>query len=328
MKWGLDLSGGKTVRIGLRDHNNQPVTNPDDLNQAVNELYTRINKMGVSERTIRIENNNVILEFPGSQAWSAADLIKASAMYFHIVNEKFSVANTELKDAVNQFLQDVWNEAVVTNRKDIESINEIAWQQLGGEAIGDEEVRPRSDAATILYDNGLRIANPKQDAKSSRFNETLSSIAALRGDDFTEWYGQSNPLVVVFHNYALEGSSLTNVQVGYDPKEGNVLSFSVKGSYDQADRTGSPRQDLFAWTSQFAEEKNRRTPREQYTRGRGWRMAVVLNDTVISMPALRAALDTGGTISGRFTQREINQLAADLKPDHSALRLKSCRKKT
>lgn len=313
LKWGLDLSGGKTVRIGLRDHNNHPVTNPDDLNQAVNELYTRINKMGVSERTIRIENSNVILEFPGSQAWSAADLIKASAMYFHIVNEKFSPSNEELRDSVNQFLQDVWNEAVVTNRKDVESINEIAWQQLGGEAIGDEEVRPRSDAATILYDNGLRIANPKQDSKGSNFNDTLSSIAVLRGDDFTEWFGQSNPLTVVFHNYALEGSSLTNVQVGYDPKEGNVLTFSVKGSYDQAERTGSPRQDLFAWTSQFAEEKIAGTPREQYTKGRGWRMAVVLNDTIISMPSLRAALETGGTISGRFTQREINQLAADLK---------------
>lgn len=313
LKWGLDLSGGKTVRIGLRDHNNRPVTNPEDLNQAVNELYTRINKMGVSERTIRIENSNVILEFPGSQAWSAADLIKASAMYFHIVNEKFSTSNDELKDAVNQFLQDVWNEAVVTNRKDVESINEIAFEQLGGEAIGDEEVRPRSDAATILYDNGLRLANPKQDSKSSSFNDTISSIAVMRGDDFTAWYGQASPLVVVFHNYALEGSSLTNVQVGYDPKDGNVLNFSVKGSYDQAERAGSPRQDLYSWTSQFAEEKIAGTPREQYSHGHGWAMAVVLNDTIISMPRLRAALETGGTISGRFTQREINQLAADLK---------------
>ena len=54
LKWGLDLSGGKTVRIGLRDQNNRVVTNPEDLNQAVNELYTRINKMGVAERTVRI----------------------------------------------------------------------------------------------------------------------------------------------------------------------------------------------------------------------------------------------------------------------------------
>ena len=87
LKWGLDLSGGKSVRIGLKDHNGQAVTNPDDIKQSVNELYTRINKMGVSERTIRVENNNIVLEFPGSQALSASDLVKASQMTFHIVNE-------------------------------------------------------------------------------------------------------------------------------------------------------------------------------------------------------------------------------------------------
>ncbi len=309
LKWGLDLSGGKTVRIGLRDHNNRPVTSKDDLNQAVNELYTRVNKMGVAERTIQIENNNIVLDFPGSQAWSAAELIKASAMYFHIVNEKFSPYNKVLGSSVNEFLQNVWNEAVVTNRKDIESINEIAYQHLGG----DSSESPRSHVATVLYENGLRLSNPKTKDISSEFNDTFSAITMLRGDDFQEWNGQSHPLVVTFHNYALEGSSLTNVQVGYDPKSGNVLSFTVKRSYEGSDRGGSPREDLYAWTSQFSEEKIVGTPREAYSGGRGWRMAVVLNERIISMPSLNAALSDGGTISGRFSQREINQLAADLK---------------
>lgn len=257
LKWGLDLSGGKTVRIGLRDHNNKPVTNPDDLKQAVNELYTRINKMGVSERTIHIENNNIILDFPGSQNLSAAELIKASAMYFHIVNEKFTTNNADLKDSVNRFLQGVWNEAVVTNRKDIESINEIAWNHLGGEAYDGQESRPRSDDAKTLWDAGLRLANPKTSDVSSAFNDTLSSIAMKRGDDFMEWEGHTNPLLVVFHNFALEGSSLNGVQVGYDPSQGNILSFSVKRSYEgSADRGGNnPRDDLYAWTSQFAQDK-------------------------------------------------------------------------
>ena len=162
LKWGLDLSGGKTVRIGLRDHNNRPVTNPDDLKQAVNELYSRINNMGVAERTIHIEDDTIILDFPGSQAFSASELVKASAMYFHIVNEKFTPHNPEIGSTVNSFLQEVWNEAVVTNRKDIESINEIAWQHLGGEeAIMDEAIHPRSEDANVLYDAGLRLANPK-----------------------------------------------------------------------------------------------------------------------------------------------------------------------
>lgn len=311
LKWGLDLSGGKTVRIGLRDHNNRPVTEPADLKQAMNELYTRINKMGVSERTIRIENDNIILEFPGSQELSARDLIKASAMHFHIVNEKFSMVNPTLHRDVNQFLQEVWNEAVVTNRKDATSVNEIAWMHLGGD-VSSGEVHPRTELALGLYDRGLRLARPRDAVSSHAFNDTLSSIAVLRGDDFSEWQGQTHPLMVVFHNYALEGANLTDVRVGYDPSEGNTLSFRVKGSYEGSQQ-GSPRDDFYAWTSQFSEDRIQGTPKEDYSQGRGWRMAVVLNNTVISNPALRAALRDGGMISGRFSQREVSQLAADLK---------------
>lgn len=312
LKWGLDLSGGKTVRIGLRDHSNRPVTNPDELKQAVNELYTRVNKMGVSERTIHIENDNIVLDFPGSQNLSAADLIKASAMYFHIVNEQFSLNNAALRETVNRFLQNVWNEAVVTNRKDLNSINEIAWQHLGGETIGGVETRPRSDEAKQLWESGLRLANPKVQHPTKAFNDVLSAVSVMRGDDFSEWDGQSHPLVIVFHNYALEGSNLTNVRVGYDPSEGNNLSFSIKNSYEGNER-GDPRDDFYAWTSQYAEDRILGTPKESYSQGHGWRMAVILNGTIISKPSLKAALRDGATISGRFSQREINQLAADLK---------------
>jgi SecD/SecF fusion protein len=313
LKWGLDLSGGKTVRIGLTDHNNRPVTNPEDLHQAVNELYTRINKMGVSERTIRIENNNILLDFPGSQGLSASDLIKASAMYFHIVNEKFTPKNPTLKEPITQFLQNVWNEAVVTNRKDVDSINEIAWQQLGGDTNNGQDIRPRSEYARILYENGLRLANPKDKYINHDFNDTISSIGVMRGDDFAEWDGQANPLIVIFHNYALEGSSLDNIHVGFDSTEGNNIAFGIKRSYDGSQETGSPRDDFYAWTSQFSEDKISGTPKEAYSEGNGWRMAVILNGTIITKPALRAALRDGATISGRFSQREVNQLAADLK---------------
>lgn len=310
LKWGLDLAGGKTVRIGLRDQNGKTVKDPEDLKQAVNELYTRINKMGVSERTIRIENQNIILDFPGSQGLSAQELVKASAMRFHIVNEKFSARNQALRDAVNKFLQGVYNEAVVTNRRDIESINEIAWRQFGGGSESDAS-HPRGEIAKILYDNGLRLANPKINNSQHAFDDSMSTIGMLRGDDFSEWYGQTHPLIILFNNYALEGSSLTNIHVGYDSSEGNVLSFQVKSSYDSGE--GSPRNDFYAWTQQFAKEEIKGTPKEVPTKGDGWRMAVVLNGRVISMPSLKAALKDGGVISGRFTQREVDQLASDLK---------------
>jgi SecD/SecF fusion protein len=315
LKWGLDLSGGKTVRISLLDHNNRIVTNPDDLKQAVNELYNRINKMGVSERTIRIENSTILLDFPGSQNLSATDLVKASAMYFHVVNEKFGSQNPTLASSVNQFLQDVWNEAVVTNRKDIESINEIAWKHLGGDSTSSTHLLPRSDYAKALHQQGLRLANPKEREASSTFEDTLTQVAMFRGEDSAEWGNQLHPLLFVFHNYALEGSSLENIQAGYDASQGNTLSFAVKRSYEKAQErgNGSPREDFYMWTSQFAEDRIVGTPKETYSKGHGWRMAVILNGTVITAPALNAALREGGTISGRFSQREVNQLVADLK---------------
>lgn len=312
LKWGLDLSGGKTVRIGLKDHNGKAVTNPEDLNRTVNELYKRINNMGVAERSIHIENSHIILDFPGSQGMSASDLIKSSAMYFHIVNEKFGALNPDLSKTVNAFLQDVWNEAVVTNRKDVDNINIIAWNHLGGDA---NEMRPLSENAQILFDQGLRLANPNDKNATSAFNDTLSSIGMIRGDDYSDWNNQTHPLLVLFHNFALEGASLTGVQTGYDPSQGNTLSFSVKNAYEgtQERESSSPREAFYAWTSQFSQDKITGTQREHYSAGHGWRMAVVLNGTIITQPTLNAALREGGSISGRFSQREITQLAADLK---------------
>ena len=313
IRWGLDLSGGKTVQIELRDQNNRIVTGEADLKQGINELYNRVNKMGVSEVAIRRVGNNIVLDFPGSQALSAAELVKASSMYFHVVNEKFSAMNPQMADIVNRFLQEVWNEAVVMNRKDHESINAIAFKHLYGDnaAAGAE---PQSEAARILYENGLRLQPPSNAICSSAVDDTVSKIAVMRGQNFSEWHNQTHPLLFVFTNYALEGSNLSNIRSAYDPTKGNYLSFEVKGSMtNRENQKISPRDELHAWTSQFSKEKITGTTNEAYSRGAGWRMAVILNDSIISAPTLSSALRDSAMITGNFSQREVNQLAADLK---------------
>ncbi|MCB1180684.1 MAG: protein translocase subunit SecD [Chlamydiia bacterium] len=314
LKWGLDLSGGKTVRLGLKDKNNQHITDEADLRQAVNELYGRVNKLGVSEVGIRTEGSTIVLDFPGSQGLSASELIQASAMYFNVVNEKFTANHSTLAEAVNTFLEEVWNEAVITNRTDAESLGLIAWKHLGGNPDNPLEFSPLSSHAQLLYANGLRLAGPGAPIPSSQFDDTLSTIARYRGRDFADWQGQTYPLLIVFHNYALEGADLTDVQTAYDTSEGNILNFAVGGVYTKKDGEKiNPREDFFAWTSQFSEEKIVGTPKEEASGGRGWRMAVILNGTVISAPVLNAPLRDQAKISGHFSQREINQLAADLK---------------
>ena len=312
MKWGLDLSGGKAVRVGLVDHSGKPVTDPEDLKQAVNELYARINRLGVSEQTIRVEDSHILVEFPGSQHLSAEELIQASAMTFHMVNEKFGYYNRETRDYVDAFLQEVWNEAVVTQRTDTDSLQEIAWRRLGGDLPEGDTTAARGSVAEFLYKEGLRFAPPGSPI-SSALDDTFSSIGKMRGQDRREWGGLPTPLVIMFHNYALEGASLSDVHVGYDSNKGNMLGFSIKSRYDSNLRSGNPQDELYAWTSRFSEEGIAGTQLEKYSDGTGWRMAVVLNGEIVSAPSLSGSLKDNGSITGRFSQRDINKLAADLK---------------
>jgi len=314
LNWGLDLSGGKTVQIELRDQTNQLVTSDEAIKQGINELYERVNKMGVSEVSIRREGNCITLDFPGSQGLSASELIKASTMYFHLVNEKFNERNPSLAQASEQFLQEIWNEAVVTGRKGEEEINQIAWRHLHGDSLDAEVIQPRSSAARLLHENGLRLTTPNDHSTGNLFNDAISKIAISRGKDFTEWRGKTHPLMIVFRNFALEGSNLKNVQSGYDPNKGNFLNFEIKGKESlKSGEKINPRDDLYAWTSQFAKDKITGTPNAVFSGSEGWRMAVVLNGTIITAPNLTTAIRDRCSIEGNFTQREVNQLEADLK---------------
>ncbi|OGN59577.1 MAG: hypothetical protein A3F40_03705 [Chlamydiae bacterium RIFCSPHIGHO2_12_FULL_27_8] len=311
LHWGLDLSGGKTVTIELRDQNGKVVTDEAALKQGINELYSRVNKLGVSEVSIRTVDSNIVLDFPGAQNLSADDLVKASSMYFHVVNEKFTPTNRELSDHVNKFLTEVYNEAIVTNKKDPKSINEIAYKHLHGET---SDSSLKSESAKILIQNGLKIADPNNNINLNSFDYSLCKIALFRGDDYKKWSSQTHPLLIVFNNFTLDGTSLANIRSAYDPSKGNYLTFDVKSSNIlNNSKKIFPREDLFKWTSTFSKEKIQGTPFENFSKGRGYRMAVILNDTVISAPTLESALKDSAMISGNFSLREVSRLTNDLK---------------
>ena len=291
LRWGLDLSGGKSVQIELRDQNNQIVTEEADLKQGINELFNRVNKMGVSDVSIRRIGNHIELDFPGSQALSASELVKASSMFFHVVNEKFGPSNPSIAPAVDRFLQEVWNEAMVTRKQDPENVQAIAYNHLYNESP--------SAAASLLLENGLELADPGAQTGGKVLNDSLSMIALMRES------GHTHPLLITFRNHVLEGSDLVGVRSNYDPSKGNYLSFEVQGS--------SARAHLFDWTSAYSKERILGTSKEEFSRGNGWRMAVILNGSVISAPTLESPLQGSAQISGSFTQREITQLASDLK---------------
>jgi SecD/SecF fusion protein len=308
IRWGLDLSGGKSIRVCLLDQAGRTVIAPQDLKQATSELYSRLNKMGVAERTIRVENTTITIDFPGVRGLSAAELVKASAMYFHVVNEKFGPLNPDTAKAAHAFLQEVWNEAVVTNKKDGPGLNAIAWDRI--QAVKNGNVVDEN--AKLLIDQGLLLCDPASSAATSAFDDRVSMVARWQGEDPAEWpMGSGHPLMFVFRNFALEGCNLENVHPSYDPSKGNILLFGVRRS-DARGQEVSPRDEFHLWTSQFSEEGISGTPREKYSHGRGWRMAVLLNGVVVSSPQLSSALKDSAMISGNFSQREVQKLAANL----------------
>ncbi len=156
----------------------------------------------------------------------------------------------------------------------------------------------------MLYKNGLRLAEPNDGTTTNTFNDSISKIATYRGDNFTEWHNQTHPLLIVFKNFALEGSNLENIRASYDPMKGNYLSFEV---------ASGARNDFYDWTATFAKSTVENSNLGNYSNGRGWRMAVILNGSIISSPGLEEGLRNNASIYGSFTTREVNRLEADLK---------------
>lgn len=313
LHWGLDLAGGTAVRLALKDKLNQPVKNEADINQGINELYRRVNKMGVSDVAIRKEGSFITMDFPATQSLSASELISSSSMTFHIVNEKFSMQNEKMRLFVNKFLQEVWNEALVRGKTDSVSINQIAFTHLYGEEALEADGVARSDSGRVLLENGLRLAHPNTEITSD-FNDEISKIAVMDGDGYADWNGMAHPLVFIFNNYALEGSSLSSINSGYDPSSGNYLSFSVNSQgTGSGGESVDPRKVLYTWTSVFSTAQMSDTKYSEFTNGGGWRLSAILNGRIISMPRLNDALKDNGRISGSFTQQEVTKLAADLK---------------
>ncbi len=318
LAWGMDLSGGKSVQIGLKDLQNNPVTGEAELKEAVDELYQRLNRLGVSEVTPHIEGNTIVVDFPGSQDLSAEELINASTMTFHIVNERFApsfgyaAVDSTVEQAAQNFLQEVWNEGLVTNRTDVHSLQEIAFSRF--QAISASPEDSFNNNLKTLYDAGLRIADPNGAAPSNAFDDALSTIARFRGEQPSSWKGQTHPLIFVFHNYALQGRDIENVRADYSASEGNTLGFSVKSSYtDKKGESFTPQKSLQNWTAPFAASKVAGSDNGRYNGGNGWRMVTILNGSIVNMASIKQPLSASVQVSGNFSQSEVNRLVADLK---------------
>ncbi|MEC8307225.1 MAG: hypothetical protein VXZ72_05215, partial [Chlamydiota bacterium] len=251
LQWGLDLSGGKNIHVAIENHLGEVLSDNEDLKQASDELFKRINHMGLSEVAIRQEGDYLSLDFPHAQGMEAGDLIQASLMSFHVVNEAFSPYHPEWGESVKAFLDDVWSEASLTQQMTPEGCQKIAWKHLYGGSL--DSPLPLTIPAKTLYEKGLRLSRPG-DVATSSFDDQLSKVAIQQQEDVVGM----NPLMFILSHYALQGSDLQDVQVSRDPHRGNVLTFAVKEKSQQREGD-NPASTFYEWTHYFSREGVRHT---------------------------------------------------------------------
>lgn len=306
LKWGLDLSGGKSVKIGFRDKDNKLILNTQEIDRAAEELSQRLNRLGVSEVLVRREGNFVNIDFPCTQNIPAEDLVTSSSMKFHVVNEKFSCSESPFYASSKLFLDKVWAIACSQGKYDSLFINEIAKNLLKEACISNESFL--SKQFKVLVEEGLCL--PEVEDQSSR---DVSNKYSWIVKNKEEREG-INPLTIVYYNYALEGADLANIKTSFDPQEGNILQFSVKRStHSSTGEKISPSEEFHKWTVLYSTEAVTHSELAKYSAGKGWRMAVIFNDLLVTAPQLNSPLKDKAQITGAFSQREVLKLATDLK---------------
>ena len=115
--------------------------------------------------------------------------------------------------------------------------------------------------------------------------------------------------------FALEGSNLENVHGSYDPSKGNYLAFGVQGiPVNQRRHKNQPSRRSLCLDLSVLQRKNRWEPPLKPIQAAGAGEWLSSSTALSSAPLLSTLLlSDSAMITGSFTQREINQLEADLK---------------
>lgn len=113
--------------LSFKDHQGKRLSDKENILKVSDELYSRLNKLGVSEVEIRREGDYIYLSVPGSAKVSPAEILGTSKMSFHVVNEKFSPYNT-FRYEVQRFLDYLWFSAQSQGQLSSEFINALASQ--------------------------------------------------------------------------------------------------------------------------------------------------------------------------------------------------------
>lgn len=289
---GLDLQGGLHMLLGVKTE--------EAVNSQIKSIASGIKHFAESNdiliEGISVREEKVVFELLDSDDASAMDeqLKTIEGTVVHASEGKYAISMT--LEAVEKLKLQAVDQAIETirNRLDQFGLAEptVAKQgidkilvELPGIKTPEEEQRARE---LISRAAKLELMAVDED-RSMRVNDLSEAEAATYGDKILEDALQPQMKHLVNEIPILDGTMLTDAQVGYDQNNRPVINFSLNSAGAQVfgDFTG---------------------------KSVGKRLAIVLDGKVYSAPVINERIGGGsGQISGNYTTAEANDLAIALR---------------
>lgn len=289
---GLDLQGGLHMLLGVKTEE----AVDSQLKSIASGLKHFTEHNDILLDTISVQDDAVTFELLDADDATAMDehLKTLEGTVVHASEGKYSISMTP--EAVEKLKLQAVDQAIETirNRLDQFGLAEptVAKQgidkilvELPGIKTPEEEQRARE---LISRAAKLELMAVDED-RSMRVGDMEESEAASYGDKILEDALQSGMKHLVNEIPILDGTMLTDAQVGYDQNNRPVINFSLnsEGAQIFGDFTG---------------------------KSVGKRLAIVLDGKVYSAPVINERIGGGsGQISGNYTVAEANDLAIALR---------------
>jgi preprotein translocase subunit SecD len=272
---GLDLVGG--LRVLLQAELPPGTYTIDDLRQAANNVERRVNALGVGEATVQVQGSDrILVELPGvTDSCQAINTIQKTALLEFV---DFGGLGSQ----VNQ----------LTGRSILTTQQQLIQQQRDQANTAEPTVEATVDAPPTSEATAEATAEPASGggaaatATDTGDENPCASDANLAGDAAEQPI--LNPATGQPFTTVITGAGLQAASAQIDPQGRWVIQFELTPEGGQvfgpftASRIGQP-------------------------------LAIVLDGVVLSAPTIQAQLDTGGTITGSFTEDEAKELALQLR---------------
>ncbi|MCB9451860.1 MAG: protein translocase subunit SecD [Anaerolineaceae bacterium] len=272
---GLDLVGG--LRVLLQADLPPGTFSVEDLRQAANNVSRRVNALGVGEATVQVQGSDrILVELPGiTDPQQAIDTIQKTALLEFV---DFGGLRSQSQDYVGRKILTIppaVNPCVETNTTDTT-------------AAATADVQPTAETPT----------------------NTPQPTAEVTAEATVEAATGTSPEATVEATPA-EETALPN------PLTGQPFQTVITGACLQAAvaQYGQARSGVAAeWFIQFQLKPEAASIFGPFTASRiNEPLAIVLDSHVISAPIVNSELDTGGIITGNFTEESAQTLALQLR---------------